>query len=298
MKIATYRLAMLVFIVEVLAGPGWAQHPPELDSYVPEEPMGYVLYTYDGRADINLTIPDTAAGKVAGQEIAAALSVPACRLEHFTLGLGVGCQWNRFEFDGVAIDNMDLYALTLPIDLIYEGLPRWTFWGNVSPGLFSDLKHINADDYRTLLHGLVLYRLLPQLQLAAGASYDREFGDDKVYPIGGAIWNIGRQWELNALFPSPSLRYSPTRRCVLFANARPAGNKWNLHLADDASDGDFKLESWQIGLGAEVEACRHIWLHGSAGMDVDRSYEVQDAGWRIKSEAGETWFARAGIVVR
>ncbi len=264
----------------------------------PDDPMGYLLGAYDGQADVNLDIPEAPSGKVLGKEIAAVASVPVLRTAGWTLAAGFGCQWNRFEFSGIALDDVDLYALTMPLDLVYTGLDRWTFWANATPGLFSDLKRLTGDDYRTLLHGLALYRLLPQLQLGGGVSYDREFGDDKVYPIGGLIWNIGREWELAALFPSPSLQYAPSKRWVFFANARPAGNKWNLRITDDARDGDFKLESWQVGLGAEFEVLRHVWLHGSGGMDIERSYEVRDTDIRLKSEAGETWFARAGVVMR
>jgi hypothetical protein len=289
---------MFVLAAVGLTGSGWAQLPREFETYVPEEPLGYCLYTYDGRANVNLDVPEAPGGKVTGQELFAAASVPLFRNRALTLAAGFGFQWNRFEFSAIPLADADLYALTVPLDVMYTGLERWTFWLNATPGVFSDLKHVNGDDYRTLAHGLVLYRLLAQLQLAAGASYDREFGDDKLYPIGGVVWDIDRHWRLNALFPAPLLQYAPTPRWVFFANARPAGNKWNLHITDNSRDGDFKLESWQLGLGAEVEVVRHLWLSLSGGLDLDRSYEVRDADFRLKSKAGETWFARAGFVVR
>jgi len=295
-----YRIipALGIIVLGVAVG-ALAQRPWDIETTVPEEPFSWVLFSYDGEADVNIDDPAIPNGRVAVKEIDAVASLPVATVDDLMLISGVGWQWNRFEFKDMDSDDIDLYAVTVPISLLYTGIDRWALWGNVTPGLFTDFDGMNSDDYRTTAHGLAFYRCLPNIDLVLGAAYDCEFGDDKLYPLGGAVWCIGEEWQLRMLFPMPQVLYAPFEKLLFFVDGRPAGNKWNLRPSGEDKDFDFKLESWRIGAGVEYELFSHIWLHCAAGAHVDRNYDIRhDNEKLLNSDVDDTYFVRAGLVVR
>lgn len=279
---------------------GLAQGISTETSNVPDDPYAWALFSYDGEASIN---PKKwgGTGDPKGQmlEFDSAVSAPLLSTPDITLGLGAMFTWSGISFkDLPGVKDYDLYVVGVPVDAIYTGVPGWTFWGNVTPGLFTDFTKITGDDYRTLAHAMVLYEMMPELKLGLGASYDREFGEDRLYPLGGAIWSIGREWRLELLLPAPAINYAPTDRLVFFADARPAGNKWNLDAEEDG-EADFKLECWRIGAGFEYRLFGSLWAHLAGGMTLNRKYEIHDGAKTVlESDVDDTYFVRAGLAIQ
>lgn len=270
-----------------------------LASDVPEAPAIWGLYTFEGKADLEQAVTPAGPTQVGVQSVDATASLSVVSNRAMTFMAGAYWRWDRFDLSGGYNERYDLYVAAVPLNLFYTGFEDWLFWGNVTPGLFTDFQRLTHDDYRTTGHAMVQYDWTRAFRLAAGLAYDREFGDDKLYPIGGIVWDINRAWQLNLIFPWPQIAYAPWPGLVLFVDARPAGNKWNVHYTGDVSDYDLKVESWQVGGGLEYQLWKQIWLHASAGADVRRHYEIRlDDDSRIDSDAGDTYYLRAGLVVR
>lgn len=287
-------LYLLLAVLPLLREAGAQTTPPP--SNVPPEPFSWMLYTREAEAEFRAAAYGGGEGAIHELDF---LGTPLYRCSGgCQLAVGLSFKWSGFEFDAVSLDDLDLYALGLSFDVVRTRGP-WTFWANVAPSLFTDFERLTADDFRTLVGALAMYAWRPNAQWALGASYDREFGEDKLYPLAGAIWKIGRDWELNLVLPAPRATWAPGRKLLLFADARPAGGLWNV--TDDETDGDldFKLEGYRLGLGAEYELAPHLWLHAAAGASLERTYEIGDGHRRLlESDAEDTYFARAGLVVR
>ncbi len=266
---------------------------------VPDDPAAWLLYTAEGRADLDDTGTD-APGHVRTHEVDISAALPVYSNDTAAVLLGAAWRWNRFDLGGGLDERYDLYMAALPVDLLLQPANRWLLWVNASPGVFTDFEHVTDDDARVTGHALVQYDWTPTLSLAAGAAYDREFGDDTLYPLGGAVWAPAPAWRVSLMFPTPQVCYAPHPRWLLFAEARPAGNLWNVHDEETGGpDYDFKLESWQIGAGAEFRLWNALWLHASAGADVERHYEIRRADRvELDSDTDDTWFLRAGVVAR
>lgn len=267
----------------------------EMDSLIPEDAFAQVVYTWDAETSFEESTP----GKVTCHEVEAVAALPVYQQDAFSFLLGGGIKWNQFAFTGIDMSDEDVYTLTLPFDLIYEGPGDWSFWANITPGLFSDLRRVDGDDYKTLFHGLAMYDLFDCLTLTAGAAYDSAFGKDEWYPLGGVIWHINEQWELRLILPNPFLYWAPNRKLLLFAGAMPAGDKWNMRDPDTFEGYDFKLESWRAGGGFEYQLAGPAWFHLSAGADIDRKYVIEnETQTLLDSKADDTFFVRTGLVFR
>lgn len=271
--------------------------PQAAPSQVPEDPFGWGYYTFDGEADLTEEIEPGHKAAADSHEVEGALSMPYYEREDLMLLAGAGYKWNHFSFSGVALPDYDLNTLTLPLDALYSAGADWTFWVNVTPGLYTDFHGVDGDDYRTAGLGLASVELNPRWGLALGAAYDRVFGDDKLYPLGGFRWTPNGQWAVDLVLPMPRVTYAPTRKLALFMDARPAGDKWNLR--EEGENYDFQLESYRVGAGLEYALTCHVWLHVAAGGDLDRNYEIRNQDRKLlDSGVEDTYFVRAGLVLR
>ncbi|MBC8453557.1 hypothetical protein H8D64_00710 [PVC group bacterium] len=194
--------------------------------------------------------------------------------------------------------DQDLYVISVPLDLIYGKGEPWLFWGNVSPGLASDLDNINSDDYNTTAAGIGMYQWTPNLAFVLGFAYDREFGDDKLYPLGGVRWLIGDEWEINAILPTLRIGYSPTKKLFFNVHLHAAGDKW--HMRDEnKNEYDVKVETYRIGAGIQYSLSKNIWLNFATGIDVERNYEIRNKDTRIIDDnAEDATFVRIGLLIR
>ena len=291
-------LPRIIVAILALALPALAAETNRPFSNVPQDPVAWGLVTYAGEG----AVAGVPAAKASMFEADAGASLPLVEQPAYSLAAGFAGTWNRIRFrnldPALGVENEDLYVTALPLDLLVTAVEGWTFWANATPGFFTDYKRLTADDARVLLHGLAMYKPSPAVALALGVSYDREFGDDRVFPTGGVVWNLNRELQISLLLPWPRVTYAPLPGLAFFADARPAGNKWNLGRSAD-EESDFKLETWRLGTGMEARLAPHLWLHLAGGADVARTYKVVENGrTTFDAEIGDSFFARAGLLVR
>jgi hypothetical protein len=279
----------------------------EYTTDVPDEPMSWLLFTYEGEAEFKNPPqvrqdgsgdpqPSPENGKVEMYELELNATPLLLGDEPWMLGVGTEFNWTRFDFKELPYKTEDLYIIKIPFSVIYED-EKWSVMGSVAPGVFSDLNDLTDDDFRITGYAMSYYKWNPRLKLALGAAYDRVFGRDELYPLAGVVWDVGEHLEFNLVLPYPAIIYSPSRRLLFFADARPAGSLWNVEGTDE--DSDFKLEGWRLGLGLEYEIYKHIWFHLGGGASVDRKYEYREKGFDyIDSDADDAFFVRTGIVIR
>jgi len=284
------RSASLMIAAVLAASPSTAGQYGNL----PEEPVSTATYTYEAPASI-----DAGGGRhpdVALHEVNCTVLLLYVPSEATEWAAGLDLTWTRLAFSGIGWRDLDLYQLPLPLDLVLKSEP-WTWWLNVTPGLFGDLDEITGDDYRTLVHAAGLFRSGPHLQWGLGMAYDRVLGEDRFYPMGGFIWDNGWDLRLQALLPEVRLDWAPSRSWLAFLQAVPAGGVW--HLREDGGEYDLKIEGFRLLGGCEVLIAPHVWVHAGTGVSVLRNYELREpSGNKVDSEADEVWVGQIALVLR
>ena len=284
-------------IVLLLLCSVWIAHAEtaedKYDTNVPDEAINRIIYTYDTEADID----KTDGAKADMHELDMLFSFPYLENDTVTLLAGVGYKWNHVEFTEFEYGNEDLYIIKIPLDVIYTGVDNWTFWFRTAPGLFSDLDRLEDDDFSFPTHALAFYKLRPGLSFIGGAAYNREFGDDKVFPVGGVRWLIGKTWRLNLLFPESQIAWSPTPNWMFHADVGPAGDKWNMRVDDETFD--FKLEGMRSGIGGDYKLNDHTWLRLATGIEFARKYTIGNNNEELlDADVDDAWYVQAGVVIR
>jgi len=294
-RISTLTLATLLLLCAARIAPAEMDLDAPL-SYVPEDPFAWATFLYEAEADLDDEIPATDA-KVSMQELGLYGSVPLIWDDPVMLLGGANLRWNRFGFKDAGIDDLDVYTLGVPFDILYEGFPSWEILAGFQPGLYSDLEEIDGDDFRIYGYGLGIWECIPELSLAAGVAYDQVFGADRFYPMGGLIWNPVRQLEVSLVYPMPKISFAPTTTLVTYLFAEPAGDNWSVYIENQ--EYNFKLESLRMGGGVEYALTTSMWLQFSVGVDSDRNYEIREGDDRvIDSDVEDAFYARIGLLMR
>lgn len=269
-----------------------AQAP--FESRVAEDPFNWARYIVeedagieDSDAEVSITVLDINAALPAWQSGNSAVLIGAQYIRH------------SFDFSEPEAYEVHMLSLGLPVDVTTAAGENWILWGRVNPGIYGRESDLEADDARVTGFGVGVYRWNDRLQLAAGAAYDREFGDDQLYPLAGAIWDIYETLQLYAILPDIKLIFAPVSRFQLYAGVSPAGGMWKVRDHAAGEEYDIKLEGYRLGLGAEVEIIDHVWLNVGAGSSVERNVTWQpEGGRREEGELDEATYYSASVVIR
>jgi len=279
-----------------------AAHAQQADSLIPGEVVAQALFTYVGTSDLKDPEVPGQKGEVSLYEISIYAPFPLYENETWQWFAGPFYEMYRFTFDGIdGLDDFTLYSAALSAGAVYTGFDQWELAASITPGFFTDFRKTNSDDFKTLFHGMATWRLSDSVSFVGGVAYDSAFGEDELYPVGGVRWDPTPTLSLQLVLPEPTIIWAPTDGFIAHAHLVPAGGKWNVRDTEhDSREYDFKEESWRAGVGAEMRLGGSLWLHLSGGMDFNREYKIEnnDEDYLLKSSVDDTWYVRAGLVIR
>ena len=237
----------------------------------PRERAGFA-YRYEPEAGLDR------GGHVTAHQVAARAGYPLFRGDNLRAILSVRAQRTELAFDGFHLDDLEVYDLGLPATFFYSGFESTRVFAIVSPGLYSDLETITGDDWR--LFGLIMgIRALNEtMTLGVGLVFNQDFGSPSLYPALSFNWRFHPQWELDLAMPRPRLIFAPGEHIRFSLQAAPAGDRWSI--ADGGRDKALELERVQVGLYAECALGKHLSVTAGAGINLNGSVEVEDAGGR------------------
>ena len=298
------RVVCMAGVVGSLAVSGFflQARAEQAESLVPGEVAAQALGTYVGTSDLKDPETPSQKGTVGLYEISIYAPLPLYENDAWQWFAGPFYEMHRFTFDGIEnLDDFTLYSAAVSAGAIYTGLDRWELAASLTPGFFTDFRKTDSEDFKTLFHGMASWQYSKSVRLVGGVAYDTAFGKDELYPVGGVRWDPTPSLSLQLVLPEPTVVWAPSDGLILHAHLLPAGGMWNVRdTTHESREYDFKEESWRAGFGAELRVGGSVWVHLSGGMDFEREYRIEnnDEDYLLKSAVDDTWYVRAGVVLR
>ncbi len=185
--------------------------------------------------------------------------------------------------------NLDLHRFSISSSLTYN-LPSssWSFFGNFSRDLSSDLTSINSDDLQISARLAAAYQFSNKFSLNFGISRNTNFGEARYLPSLGFKWTPNDQWALSLYGPFLTLSHRPTDNLIVRAQAFPSGGNWNIEQNDKSLD--LGLRSYNVGVSLEYKLRNGLWLSAFAGTSLLNQLQIEDNGRTIAEENLNTGF--------
>jgi opacity protein-like surface antigen len=202
--------------------------------------------------------------------------------------------------DQALFDNDSLHRLDLSLTLVYkpENSP-WNGFLSAGPGLSGDGSDVNGDDVLYVAIAGVGYKFSERFTLLAGAYFSQDFGEPRLIPAPGFIWQISKKWNISLIPPRLRLAYAPSDNWRIIAEAFPNGGRWSVTTLQ-GEQAFLDRSGARAGLRIERRVVGNAWLQLSGGMVFARDLVLEnDAGQVLfESDAETTPYLSAGFLWR
>ena len=202
--------------------------------------------------------------------------------------------------DQALFDNDSLHRLDLSLTLVYkpENSP-WSGFLSAGPGLSGDGSNIDGDDVLYVAIAGIGYRASERLTLLAGAYFSQDFGEPRLLPAPGFIWQLSKKWNISLIPPRLRLAYAPSEDWRIIAEAFPNGGRWSVTTLQ-GEETFLDRSGTRAGLRIERRVVSNAWLQLSGGMVFARDLVLENDGGRVlfESDAEATPYLSAGFLWR
>jgi hypothetical protein len=202
--------------------------------------------------------------------------------------------------DQALFDNDSLHRLDLSLTLVYkpENSP-WNGFLSAGPGLSGDGSNIDGDDVLYVAIAGIGYKLSERLTLLAGAYFSQDFGEPRLIPAPGFLWQISKKWNLSLIPPRLRLAYAPSEDWRFVAEAFPNGGRWSVTTLE-GEQAFLDRSGARAGLRIERRVVSNAWLQLSGGMVFARDLALENEAGRVlfESDAEATPYLSAGFLWR
>jgi len=214
-----------------------------------------------------------------------------------TLLIGANYQQHRFELAS-NYTSRTLHQLALPVTLVNKS-DQWTIVSQVAPSLNTDFEELDKDDYTTTALLRAAYHHSDTTTWVAGAAFDRSFGDSQLYPVLGVNYTPNNNWLLQLTLPRMVVKYMPRPRTIIYWQAQPNGNKWNVDVPAINRSINITTKAIRSGIGIEFNITQQWWIKAEAGREFNRNLEtINDGGVEFDLDVEDAYYLGASIFFR
>ena len=129
-----------------------------------------------------------------------------------------------------------------------------------------------------------------------GLSWDRAFGEPRLYPVAGIELAPNEALDVRLAFPDAGFEYRWSGTQAFSGRLFPAGHQWHVVTDDLDADFDYRVEGWRAQLGWSVRLWKQVSLDISGGYEfARRHYLTDDLGVRIESSVDDQWLLLVGL---
>jgi len=201
-----------------------------------------------------------------------------------------------FDFSDSFSPDYELHNVDLSTYFIWkrEGSP-WQAFTSVRTELAGDFVSINDDSWGATVISTFGYEFSKSFAIGGGFYAGREFGEYRIIPALGILWDITDTLRLELLPPSPKLIWIPDERWQVKLGIFPGGGSWGVSPDDESAD-TLNYRSYRAGLGVERQLVGKLWINGWVGANLFQSVELEKDDDRVeKRDIDTSLFGYVGV---
>ena len=202
--------------------------------------------------------------------------------------LGMGLQAESFSFGGrnrAAVNGLRDVAGQLSLEYFVGNTPAAAL--SLKPGFFFE-DTVRAAAFDMPVQAVSGIPITPTLNGVIGVAGARFY--KQPIPIVGLSWTIRPDLRLDAVFPEPSLIYSPSKTL-------------EFKIGGELQSGGFRTDSgtsveyysYQVKTRVTYSMTKMVKVFGAIGYEVERSFDYFDRGQQQKSQGAVLVQAGAGM---
>jgi hypothetical protein len=218
-----------------------------------------------------------------------------------TFDLVLDYQYTRYEYDGVASRNRDLHRLQVPL-VFQSETAAWRYHGYLALGIstssnvFKDFLNRGGREDLHLSGRIEARRHHDRDRWILGASFDRNFGRARFYPVIGRHISSIDNLDLRIAYPDPYAQFMFSERHSVTARLFPAGHEWHVVSDDFSSDFQYRVKALRTQLTWSINVTGHLTLDVTGGIETGRRHSfVDDQGSAFDSDLDDEWLFAVGI---
>jgi hypothetical protein len=186
-----------------------------------------------------------------------------------------------------------LHAMSVSVGGRYRATEEFSLALKVSPGLSSDFKDIDKDDFRMKVRLLARYQIFSRLTLIGGVACTAGVNDFRVHPIAGALYQPSERWSFALGFPRTAVVFSPSKKTQYYIEGMFSGGEYHLHDTSLSAD-TINYSDYRLIAGVEFPLSRSVKLGVSGGYAFAREFDFDD-GNREDVDVDGTPFGRLEV---
>lgn len=196
--------------------------------------------------------------------------------------IGVSFNYSIASFDASNLLGIDKQTLhSADIQFSAARMPTtdsgWMGILLVNPGISSDLRSFNSDDFTFTSVAVLGYQYSPHLTLAVSGVYNHAIGEDTAIPGVGIIWKPTDTLTLQLLPPIFAVGWTPVHDWTFSLTAYPGGGAWNVSNQGRAQNVQaINLDLWRAGVGVEHRIGKNWRVTAVAGANLGGKIELRD----------------------
>ena len=204
----------------------------------------------------------------------------------------VGADWQRIQTsvpsDVALPDTLQSAAAVLGFDWYFQN--RWHARLEVLPGVFSDFRDVNGDNFNAPFNVEVSYAVNPNLLIGGQLNVNAR----RETPVLGAVgvrWRFTDDWLLSLWFPNPRVEYFATEKVTVLAGATFTGNTFvvgndfgTAHGRPELNGQAVDFQEIRVGGGVRYTIKRKLAVELGGGWTLDRRYNFHERDVEFKSD--------------
>ena len=182
-----------------------------------------------------------------------------------------------------------LYKLASDFELGFRWSERVMLSVAVTPGIWSDFRGIDSDDFRMPARAIIAYKWSDGLYVSAGVIWTDNYYSN-ILPTVGVIWDATDRWRFELVAPRGRVVYRLHEELQFYAGVEGGGDTYTIRTNGDPEE--FQYRDYRIFTGTEIATWDRASVLLETGYVFNRRFRLEKQHDR---NIDDGFFLRAGV---